>query len=472
MPSKSRHDLGGKITLEAVMRAVWIRTLCAAGTAGWLGACGGGSSAPAAPAQPAPTISEFTTDRTGYFVGEEATLVARFSDGSGRIDPEVGAVQSGVPVRIARLADSREFTLTVESSVGRVTRSVRVSVSYRDRYRAVAAGFRAMNHSATVDRDGNAVLIGGARGQGTLSAQIDRYDYRTGAFTRIGDLRFGRERHRAVLLADGRIFVTGGFIGVGNGDSELVDPRTGTVTSAGAPVIRRLDHTATRLRDGRVLIVGGVSAGEGAIGGFSRSAELWDPATGQYRLLASRMSVGRASHTATLLPNGKVLIVGGFSLEPGYTLAEVFDPAQETFSILRTTDNGVRGLHVTAALPDGSVLVAGGESEALEATATVRRFVGDTDGEQVLGNLLRSRTFADAGVTRTGRVLIFGGEVGDDNQVSATAESYTVANGAGAIADLPQPRFGATVSMLPDGRALIAGGQNREGWVDSVLVYE
>jgi N-acetylneuraminic acid mutarotase len=223
-----------------------------------------------------------------------------------------------------------------------------------------------------------------------------------------------------------------------------------------------------------VLITGGYSSGEGAVLGISRSAEIWEPATNRFRLLPATMRVARAGHSATLLPDGRILITGGLSPNANYQFAEVFDPATETFSVFPAIDNRERGLHATAQLPDGSVLVLGGETEATVPRAMVVQFLADGGGtSRVLADLVRPRTLVEGAVSRDGRVFLFGGEAGPGNVTTATAEAYSAATGGATIADMPYPRVGHTTTRLLDGRFLIAGGEDADGrLVPAVLLYE
>jgi len=433
-----------------------------------------GNNPPGGNPPPVPEIAEFSADKAAYFIGEKATLTVRFSNGTGRIDPNIGAVQSGVTVQTEPLDGTRELRLVVESAVGTVTRSLRLPVQYRDAYRTLGTSFLSRGHTASLTGDGSVLLIGGSRGQGTLSTSIDRFDPRSNTLLRVGNLRNGREGHRAVRLNSGRILVTGGISGLLATTAEVVDERTGEVSPTGNPRVQRVSHTATRLGNDRVLVTGGYSSGEGAVFGISRTAEIWNPATNQFRLLESTMRVGRAGHSATMLPDGRVLIVGGLSADANYQFAEVFDPATETFSVFAAVDNRERGLHATAQLPDGTVLVLGGETEATQPFSSVVQFRGDNGGtSQILANLVRPRTLVEAAVSRDGRVFLFGGEVGPGNLTTDTAEAYSPANGGMPIASLPGPRVGHTTTWLTDGRFLIAGGEDADGrLVPSVLFYE
>jgi hypothetical protein len=448
-----------------------------------LAGCGGGGDGSGPPVgnpgpnppggnpPPAPGIAEFSADKPSYFVGERATLTVRFSGGTGRIEPNVGEVQSGVAVQTEPLDGARELRLVVSSSAGTAVRSLRLPVQYRDSYRTLGTGFASRGHTATLAGDGSVLLIGGSRGQNTLSTSIDRYDPRSNTLLRIGNLSNGREGHRSVRLNSGRILVTGGLASFPVATAELVDERTGQVDPTGSPRFQRVSHTATRLGNDRVLVTGGYSSGEGAVFGISRSAEIWDPRTNQFRLLASTMTTARAGHSATLLPDGRVLIVGGLSVDAGYEFAEVFDPATETFTVFAAVDNRERGLHATAQLPDGSVLVLGGETETTQPLASVVQFGNDTS--RTLANLVRPRTLVESAVARDGTVFLFGGEVGPGNVTTDTAEAYSVSTGGRPIASLPGPRVGHTATWLPDGRFLIAGGEDADGrLVPTVLFYE
>jgi hypothetical protein len=134
----------------------------------------------------------------------------------------------------------------------------------------------------------------------------------------------------ATLLPDGKVLVAGGLhSGVQAAAAELAaaelyDPGSGSWTATASLVTPRTGHAATLLPDGKVLVAGGYG-GNGALA----SAELYDPGSGSWTAAGS-MVTPRQSHTATLLPDGKVLVAGGFGAEAPVVTAELYDPGSAT----------------------------------------------------------------------------------------------------------------------------------------------
>jgi N-acetylneuraminic acid mutarotase len=116
----------------------------------------------------------------------------------------------------------------------------------------------------------------------------------------------------------------------------------------------RRDHTATLLPNGKVLVAGGLSGNQ-----FLSSAELYDSATGTWSPTGSMRSP-RRFHTATLLPNGKVLVAGGTDSNGISTnSAELYDPATQTWTPTGPPATG-RFRHTATLLSNGKVLITGG----------------------------------------------------------------------------------------------------------------
>jgi hypothetical protein len=440
-----------------------------------LAGCGGGGGAGSGL-----SIAEFSADRPGYFVGDSAQLRIRYTGGAGRVDPGIGSVGADATVGTGVLERSTAFRLTVTGNGGSATREVTLPVAYRNRHRQVAE-LQIAEHAAAALDDGTVLVIGGSRAElNTPSRWIERIDPRAGTVTRVGELAAGRLRGELTALGDGRWLLTGGtlaewipgrtteIIGIGAG-GELRASGTGDMAHP------RIGHTGTLLADGRVLVTGGFSSGEGSPAGISRSAEIWDPASGRFRLLPGTMTSARADHTATRLPDGKVLIVGGYSVEASPPLAEVFDPASETFTLLATPGIASRAGHAAVALAGGDVLILGGENPAgTVALDSVLRFRYDTRTVQPLPGLLAPRRHASAVVIADGEVLLFGG-AGVDDAPAATAERYSPARGASAIAAMTAGRLEHSAVLLRGpqaGKVLLVGGWRGDWYNAAVSLYE
>src|SRR5690606_24351698 len=119
---------------------------------------------------------------------------------------------------------------------------------------------RSARHAAVLARDGSVVVIGGSRGESTVSYSVNRFNPVTETFKRVGSLATGRESHTATPLPDGRILVVGGNSALNERvPAELVDEGTGAVTATGTSVAERRGHAAALLPNGDVLITGGYS---------------------------------------------------------------------------------------------------------------------------------------------------------------------------------------------------------------------
>lgn len=221
-------------------------------------------------------------------------------------------------------------------------------------------------HTATLLPNGKVLVAGGTREDNgymvysITSAEI--YDPATGTWTATGSLATARGDHTATLLSSGKVLVAGGrptFSGMGNlpiTSAELYDPASGTWIPTGSLNTGRWGHTATLLSNGEGLVAGGYGNGN-----LLSSAEIYDPATATWRTTGSLLA-RRGDHTATLLPDNKVLVAGGFSGEYPYgslASAELYDPASGSWTGTGSLVTR-REQHTATLLPDGTVLIAAG----------------------------------------------------------------------------------------------------------------
>ena len=213
-----------------------------------------------------------------------------------------------------------------------------------------------VSHTANRLPSGRVLVVGGSPG----IVNAEAYDPAAGAWVAAGTLSTGRYGHTATVLGNGKLLVAGGF-NVTDGllnSAELYDYTTGTWTTTGSMGTPRYGHTAVLLPDGKVLAAGGEYSTNNPFSG-SPTAELYDPATGQWTQTGD-LSSGRFFQTATLLPDGKVLLAGGF----GYlSSAELYDPASGGWATTGQMSYG-REFHAATLLPSGRVLVTGGANSA------------------------------------------------------------------------------------------------------------
>jgi hypothetical protein len=276
-------------------------------------------------------------------------------------------------------------------------------------------------------------------------------------FSRTGDLTTARAYHTATLLPSGKVLVTGGDKLVEGGDiedfwetAELYDPATGIWTPTGSMMEKRAYHTATLLPSGKVLVVGGYNGTLNGGSNFLGSAELYDPATGHWSPVPGSLATARWNHTATLLANGKVLVAGGGGGDgAALASAELYDPATGYWTPTTNMLTVPRQYHTAAVLPNGKVLVAGGS--------------GDTSTELYdpatgLWAATGSMSVASYGPTMTllpnGKLLAVGGTTAT---YRSNAELYDQGTGTWLVTASASLHSSPTATLLPNGQVLLAG---------------
>lgn len=221
----------------------------------------------------------------------------------------------------------------------------------------------------------------------------------------------------------------------------------------------RSGQTATLLPDGRVLITGGMRRNQD----FYRSAELFDPATGKFSA-TGEMQIARVGHAAVLLRSGKVLIAGGWIGHGVTDEAELYDPATGKFTVIGHMLTG-RGRPEATLLRDGNVLITGGGGDNDGGGSSITNaeiFDVSTSKFSETGAMRYARIAHTATLLADGRVLIAGGR---GSEVNASAEIYDPRSGTfHDTGRLIAARYKHTAGLLPDGRVLIAGGSDDRDW--------
>jgi large repetitive protein len=285
-----------------------------------------------------------------------------------------------------------------------------------------------------------------------------------------GPMSVARAGQTATLLGDGKVLVAGG----GTATAELYNPASATFTATGSMSTARRDATATLLGNGDVLVAGGIEGGYRQLS----SAELYDPTSGTWSLTGS-MSVARSGQTATLLPDGDVLVAGGGcngqaygcnsgSFEVSLKSAELYDPTTGTWSTTKSMKDG-RQYFTATLLPDGKVLVAGGfnscDDDFCSDLNTAELYDPATGSWSDTGSFSGAREQQTATLLGDGDVLLAGGltEGGDSGvgHAYADADLYDPSTGTWTrTAPMPAPHSGQTATLLSNGWVLTAGGQS------------
>lgn len=244
----------------------------------------------------------------------------------------------------------------------------------------------------------------------------------------------------------------------------------GDISSVRSMNMGRAAHTATLLPNGKVLIAGGFVGDERGLA----SAEIYDPAAKAFTQTAD-MTVARQSHTATLLPNGKVLVAGGFN--GNYVdSAELYDPATGRF-----TPTGrmvvARSGHVATLLSNGKVLLAGGTGTGWTFLANAELYDPATNSFSATGKMAVARESHTATLLANGKVLITGGHRGRRQSITiySSAEIYDPAAGAFTpTGGMTRIRHKHDATLLADGSVLIVGGADKrdgDGAYTSAEIY-
>src|SRR5258706_1445309 len=278
-------------------------------------------------------------------------------------------------------------------------------------------------------------------------------------------LPVGRAFHTATALPEGDVLVAGGQDYAGNPLSSCCIYRaaTGTFETVAPLQVARTMHAAVPSRTGGVMVLGGY----GPTGSTLSSVEVYDPFANTWTAVPP-MTRSRTNHTATVVSGARILVVGGFtnasgSLDyaPG---AEIYNPITGAWTATTGATLADRGGHTATVLPDGRVLIVGGNRAGIR---TSELYVSATDSFQATGLPSVERTFHAACLTKSGTVLIAGGGPGLAEQYDPSSNAFTPAGTCPPVG-LPvvtSPLF-ASLTLVPGGgRIALLGGLEIGGGV-------
>jgi hypothetical protein len=308
-------------------------------------------------------------------------------------------------------------------------------------------------HTATLLLDGRVLIAGGRQCAGLCSSippTAELYDPSTSIFTATGNMTKPRAGASAILLADGKVLIAGGYDGSYAGShglvsAELYDPSTGAFTATGDMIAP--GGAGILLENGEVLIFG------------EKTAQLYDPVTSTFSDAGAYAGDVPRVFSTTMLGNGTVLVIGDPGLNGvGGMRADVYAPKSEKFSVTGPMPDFWRDSYSATLLTNGKVLISGGDDDWSYLSSAEIYDPANGSFTATAGPMTTYRDFSPAALLPDGTVLVAGGQLYGGG-ADARAEIFDPASATfSATGSMTMPRFAFTATLLPDGTVLIAGG--------------
>lgn len=340
-------------------------------------------------------------------------------------------------------------------------------------------------HASILLSNGKVLVVGGRDGTNTLNT-CEIFDPNTGLFSATGSMSSPRRDFSIVAINNGNILAIAGRIDNNYTQTqtcEIYNATTGTWSATGALSTVRFDYTATVLPNGKVLVIGGRSSTTPNTSNWVdlNSAEIFDPGTGLWTT-TSPMSLGRAYHTATLLANGNVLVVGGASRYPiaidPFNSSEIYNPTTNIWSkaadVLSTTR--FSSVHTATVITGGNIIIIGGigTSSSSGFPLTIESYDSVADSWSNAGSLPNGRYVHTSSLLSDGRILLAGGYeiTGTLSSLATTCSVYSPDTKIVApAAAMNAARVNHTTTILPSGNVFTCGGDGTSTILSSSEIF-
>jgi len=373
-------------------------------------------------------------------------------------------VLSGTPTAVG----SSPITVNVEDSLQQETSTplqITLQVFADGFHSAASMNSPRVQHTATLLANGKVLITGG---DNINPSTGELYDPSANTFTSVGNMSAQFESHTATLLCDlshppcanDKVLIAGGP----TSSTELFDPATSEFTPVANTLAQRLSATATLLPNGKVLLAGGTTVTTSTTPGVAlSSAELFDPSAATFAFTGTMVSA-RQNYTATLLSNGKVLLVGGSDGSNALASAELFDPSNNSFALSGGSLHTARWSHTATLLSNGKVFITGGWDSTNQAVASAELYDPSTDSfSTVTASMITARADFTSTLLSNGTVLIVGGH-DQSNNIFANVEIFDPSSATfTSTGGLSTARYFHTATLLPGTAGVLVTGGYEQG---------
>lgn len=452
--------------------AGWVLSAWAVVSCG--GGGGGGSPGPQAPTLQSIAVTPATLT-AGVGGGHPLHATGTYSDGSTKdltasatwsiATSTVATVSGGIVTGVAA------GTATVSAASGGVSGSSAITI-LNDTWRPAATSPLTSGNVGALLKSGAVLVVDGD----PYTPRAALYNPATDSWTQTPAPSTGRYGATATLLADGRVLVVGGTVlDTATGHSrflssvEIYDPAANAWSTAAAMPAAREYHAAVLLPDGKVLVVGGDDGTQPPM-----DALLYDPAANTWTATTPVQLIGLAP-TATLLKSGKVLVTSSVGAPPFPGFSELYDPSSNSWAY----GPGTQTPHVLGAtatlLNDGRVLLVGGQvgGSFFSAMASPEVYDPSANAWSGAGTMVAGRQWHSAVLLPSGKVFAAGGFATPLGGASlASTELFDPATNAWSPGkDMAPPRDHFVAVLLPAGAVFVTGGVNQGATQNSSAWY-